>query len=240
MSRYLTTSAITLDRQVRGEYDRLYTLYTATQGLVAAVAEGSAKVTSKLAGHLEPFGEVVVTFVQRGGSTKVTGAVSRRRWGHLSGNLAAWLAAGRCLRLTRMACGGTPDPGSFLLLREACAVLDAGAGGNPQAVALAFTLQLLARVGLQPQLGQCGRCRREVTSGGAFDHGNGYLRCKSCAPAAAPVQPPLSQEALELMRACATIPLQAAATRRAPATAFPEAAALLDQFVSYRLDAPPA
>src|SRR5690606_7475011 len=48
------TSGIVLRRRDYKEFDRLYTLYTEDYGKIEAIARGSRKITSKLAGHLEP------------------------------------------------------------------------------------------------------------------------------------------------------------------------------------------
>jgi len=54
MATYKTEGLI-LRKRLIGETDRLYSIYTKKYGKIEAVADGSAKITSKQAGDLEPF-----------------------------------------------------------------------------------------------------------------------------------------------------------------------------------------
>lgn len=236
MSRYLTTAAITLDRRLRGEDDRRYTLLTRSLGKVEAVAEGSQKITSKLAGHLEPFAEVVVTLVQRTGSVKITGAVSRQRWHRITEDAARYQTATWCLRIARLGTGPTPDAASWRLLRGALSLLDTADPRAAKPVAAAFALQLLARLGLQPQLSRCGRCGAAVAErDGAFDVANGCTLCPACATAGETVVP-LAAATLRELQQGASAPL-ASALRRPASPATDVVIAVIDRFVAYRFDA---
>lgn len=181
MSKYVTTAAITLRMQPRGEDDRLYTLYTSALGLVDAVADGSQKILSKLAGHLEPFGEVVVTLARRGQIYKLSGAITRRRYRQIFAFGIAIDAAGTCLRLTRQLVGNHhPEAGTYALLREMLEQLDAPLPEPAMPMApTVYALQLLTHLGFQPQLTRCGRCQIEVREG-AFDVVAGSMRCPKC------------------------------------------------------------
>ncbi|MDD5110400.1 MAG: DNA repair protein RecO [Patescibacteria group bacterium] len=181
MSRYLTTSAITLRTQSRGENDRVYTLYTGRTGLVEAVADGSQKVCSKLAGHLEPFGEVMVTLVRRGAGYKLSGAIARQRFRRINDSGEAMAAAGACLQFTRrMMITGHPEAETYALLRDALAQLNTPASKFAVSAApTVYALKLLAQMGFQPQLDRCGRCRAAIHDG-SFDVVAGSLRCPRC------------------------------------------------------------
>ncbi len=54
MSSTYLTNGIVLRRRDHREHDRVLTLYTEKYGKIDAVARGVKKITSKLAGHLEP------------------------------------------------------------------------------------------------------------------------------------------------------------------------------------------
>ncbi|HVN15979.1 MAG TPA: DNA repair protein RecO, partial [Anaerolineales bacterium] len=56
--RSFRMEAIVLRHGDWGEADRLLTLYTREQGKVRAIAKGARKLTSRKAGHLEPFTHV--------------------------------------------------------------------------------------------------------------------------------------------------------------------------------------
>ncbi len=49
------TEAFVLKKQIRGDFDRNYTLFTRDFGKVTAVAKGAQKINSKMAAHLECF-----------------------------------------------------------------------------------------------------------------------------------------------------------------------------------------
>ncbi len=53
--RSFRASAVVLRHADWGEADQMLTLYTREQGMVRAVAKGARKMTSRKAGHLQPF-----------------------------------------------------------------------------------------------------------------------------------------------------------------------------------------
>lgn len=61
------TDALVLDKESRGELDGLAILYTKDLGKVVARAKSLKKITSKLAGHLEPLNFVKVRLVEKNG-----------------------------------------------------------------------------------------------------------------------------------------------------------------------------
>ncbi|MBI1960722.1 MAG: recombination protein O N-terminal domain-containing protein [Candidatus Liptonbacteria bacterium] len=60
-----TTEAVVLAKHESGEADTVITLYTRALGKVRAIARSSRKITSKLAGHLEPSSLVTVRLARR-------------------------------------------------------------------------------------------------------------------------------------------------------------------------------
>lgn len=237
MSRYLTTTAITLRVQSRREDDRLYTLYVRGLGVVEAVAEGSAKPTSKLAGHLEPFGEVVVTLVRRGDVRKLTGAVCRTRFRNIASTAWAMETAGFCLRLARtVARVNQPDAGMYVSLRVMLEAVDAmPARDQSHVVSVAYAMHALTMAGLQPQFDHCGQCRREMPHG-FFDAAAGVLRCPRCAEVS-PALPMVNHECLKFMQLIMNTPLPEALRIRCSPAAAVAARGLLDRFLEYHTDA---
>ncbi len=61
------TEAIVLDKKESGDFDNLIFLYTRDLGKVTAMAKSVRKITSKLAGHLEPLNFVRVRLVEKNG-----------------------------------------------------------------------------------------------------------------------------------------------------------------------------
>lgn len=233
MSQYVTASAVTLGWQPRREDDRFYTLYARGIGVIDAVAEGSAKPTSKLAGHLEPFGEVIVTLARRGHMLKLTGAVCRRRFGAITSTVDGMAAAGACLRLARQLMNeGQVDPATYGLLVAALAAVEENrSAGNHEAVSVVFALQLVAMLGWGPKLDRCGRCAAAVIAG-AFDVSAGSVVCPACA-GRAPGLLPLPEESLVYVRAVMAEPFSQALRRTDATPAIPMARRLVAELVSY-------
>lgn len=238
MSRYLTTSAITLRINPRGEDDRVYTLYTSAVGLVDAVADGSQKVLSKLAGHLEPFGEVVVTLVRRGQAYKLSGAIVRRRYRRITESGKTMVAAGACLRFTRqLIVNGHPETDTYALLRGVLEQLNTPLPESAMCAApTAYSLKLLAQMGFQPQLARCGRCHAEICEG-VFDVVAGSLRCPQCVKSSTGQFMPVDTGGVAYLRSVLAQPLpQALRNIPAPPT-LTLARELVEQFAEYHTEA---
>ena len=58
--RSFRATAVVVRHADWGEADRLLTLYTREQGMVRALAKGARKITSRKAGHLQPFTHITV------------------------------------------------------------------------------------------------------------------------------------------------------------------------------------
>ncbi|PIU98272.1 hypothetical protein COS61_02315 [Candidatus Wolfebacteria bacterium CG03_land_8_20_14_0_80_40_12] len=70
-----STSALVLDAENSGEFDKRVYLYTKELGKVVAKARSARKITSKLAAYLEPFNFVRIRLVEKNGF-QITDALS--------------------------------------------------------------------------------------------------------------------------------------------------------------------
>lgn len=77
MEEYVT-DAIVLAKEPRGERDSRYVLFTDRFGKIVARAKGSRRITSKLAGHLEPGTMAKVRFIDKGSAQIVDALKSFR------------------------------------------------------------------------------------------------------------------------------------------------------------------
>lgn len=84
----LSTEAIVLSHKESGELDKIIFLYTRELGKVAAKAVSARKITSKLAGHLEPLNLVKARLIQKNGGFKVVDAIALRKIKRSFGALA--------------------------------------------------------------------------------------------------------------------------------------------------------
>jgi Recombination protein O N terminal len=66
MQEYVT-DAVVLTKRPSGEFDARYTLLTKKFGKMTGRAKSSRKITSKLAGHLEPGSVIKVRFIEKSG-----------------------------------------------------------------------------------------------------------------------------------------------------------------------------
>lgn len=78
MAEYFT-EAIVLDKKEVGDFDGLISLYTKDLGKVVAKARSIRKITSKLAGHLEPLNFVRVRLVEKNGFQVVDALAPRQK-----------------------------------------------------------------------------------------------------------------------------------------------------------------
>jgi recombinational DNA repair protein (RecF pathway) len=67
MEEYVS-DAVVLAKEPRGEKDARYTLFTKQFGKIAGRTKSSRRITSKLAGHLEPGTVAQVRFIEKGGT----------------------------------------------------------------------------------------------------------------------------------------------------------------------------
>ena len=77
MEEYVS-DAVVLAKESRNEQDGRYALFTERFGRVVAKARGSRRVTSKLAGHLEPGTVTRVRFIDKGSAQIVDALKSSR------------------------------------------------------------------------------------------------------------------------------------------------------------------
>lgn len=161
--RVYATEAIVLRRTDFGEADRILTLFTPSYGKVRAIAKGSRRTTSRLAGHLEPFTRTQLLLATGRDLDIVTQAEARERLDALRERLwhatGAWYVAELVDRFLEDA---DPHPRLYRLFIRTLALLDETARRDDRALAwLAlryFELHLLDELGYRPALHTCAGC----------------------------------------------------------------------------------
>ena len=78
MTEYLTET-IVLDTEESGEYDRKVYCYTKELGKIAAKARSARKITSKLAGHLEPLIIGHMRIIEKNGYFQIVDALTLQK-----------------------------------------------------------------------------------------------------------------------------------------------------------------
>ena len=179
--RSFRIQAVVLRHKDWGEADRLLTLYTREQGKVRALAKGIRKVTSRKAGHLEPFTYVTLQLAKGRDLLIVTQAET----------VNAFLAIGEDLVKTGYASyvielldrftyeEESGHPSFFKLLID---TLDRLEKETDAWVAVRYyEMRLLDYTGFRPQLFECANCEREILAEDQFfSFTTGGAICPSC------------------------------------------------------------
>jgi DNA repair protein RecO (recombination protein O) len=166
--RSFRASAVVLRHADWGEADRLLTLYTREQGMVRALAKGVRKMTSRKAGHLQPFTSITVQLAKGRDLLIVTQVETVNAFLSLHDDLektsyAAYVVE-LLLRFSYEEEGGNPT--IFRLLTE---TLDRLEKEDDSWLAIRYyEMRLLDAVGFRPHLFECANCGREILAEDQF------------------------------------------------------------------------
>lgn len=197
--RLYRTEGVVIRRSDVGEADRILTLYTPGRGKVRLVAKGVRRPGSRMAGHIELFSHSTFLVARGRNLDIVTQVQTLQAFASLRQNLEriGW-ASYLVELLDRMAPEQAENDPSFHLLLEALSHLDLGR--DPERVARAYELHLLAYMGYRPQLFRCVSCQGELEARAhVFSPTLGGVLCPRCREQD-PQARPLSLEALKALR----------------------------------------
>lgn len=160
--RSFRASAVVLRHSDWGEADRLLTLYTREQGMVRALAKGARKVTSRKAGHLQPFTHVTVQLAKGRDLLIITQVETVNAFLPLHDDLMktghAAYAIELLLRFSYEDEGA--NPAIFRLLVETLERLEKEE--DAWLPIRYYEMRFLDAVGFRPQLFECVNCGREI------------------------------------------------------------------------------
>lgn len=160
--RSFRASAVVLRHADWGEADRLLTLYTREQGFVRALAKGARKVTSRKAGHLEPFTHVTIQLAKGRDLLIVTQVETINAFLPLRDDLIktgyASYVVELLLRFSYEEEGANPSV--FKLLVETLARIETET--DAWLPVRYYEMRLLDAVGFRPHLFECANCGREI------------------------------------------------------------------------------
>ena len=160
--RSFRASAVVVRHSDWGEADRLLTLYTREQGMVRALAKGARKITSRKAGHLQPFTYVTLQLAKGRDLLIVTQAETVNAFLPLHDDLvktsyAAYVAE-LLYRFSYEDEGGNP-----MLFRLLVETLERIEKEDDAWLSIRYyEMRLLDSVGFRPQLFECVNCGREI------------------------------------------------------------------------------
>ena len=160
--RSFRASAVVLRHSDWGEADRLLTLYTREQGMVRALAKGARKVTSRKAGHLQPFTHVTVQLAKGRDLLIITQVETVNAFLPLHDDLMktghAAYTIELLLRFSYEDEGA--NPAIFRLLVETLERLEKEE--DAWLPIRYYEMRFLDAVGFRPQLFECVNCGREI------------------------------------------------------------------------------
>lgn len=160
--RSLRADAVVLRHSDWGEADRLLSLYTRELGKVRAIAKGARKMTSRKAGHIEPFTHVRLQLAKGRDLLIVTQAETIDSYQPLREDLTKTGYAAYVIELLDRF---VPDeeiavPSLFRLLTETLSRL--AAETEAWLPVRYYEMRLLDFLGFRPQLFECANCGREI------------------------------------------------------------------------------
>jgi len=179
--RSIRVHAIVLRHADWGEADRLVTLYTREQGKLRALAKGARKITSRKAGHLEPFTHVKLQLARGRSLFIVTQADTIEAYLPLRETLVMAGTASYVVELLDRFVYEEEgaNPTLFRLLAETLRRL---AGGEDLWLAVRYyEMRLLDFLGFRPQLFECANCGRKIKAEDQFfSFSAGGVICPRC------------------------------------------------------------
>lgn len=165
--RSYKTAAIVLRGRTYGEADRILTLFSSERGKIDAIAKGSRRTKSHLAGRLELGNEVTLTMHRgRNLDVVVSAEIEQAHWQRLV-SPERYAAANLVVELVDAFC--EPDLAMPDVYRLLTGVLRAiGTSDDPLGVVPRFSLLLLGALGLAPPVDSCIVCGAELQGKGAW------------------------------------------------------------------------
>jgi DNA repair protein RecO (recombination protein O) len=234
--RSIRVHAIVLRHADWGEADRLVTLYTREQGKLRAVAKGARKITSRKAGHLEPFTQVKLQLSRGRDLYIVTQADTIDAYLPLRENLILTGNASYVVELLDRFVYEEEgaNPTLFRLLADTLQRL-AEAGDTWLAVRY-YEMRLLDYLGFRPQLFECANCGREIKAEDQFfSFTLGGVICPRCGQGL-PNLKPISLETLKYLRHFQRSSYGEAARARPSSGVQAEAESLMQGYFTYLLE----
>lgn len=234
--RSFRASAIVLRHSDWGEADRLLTLYTREQGMVRALAKGVRKVTSRKAGHLEPFTHITVQLAKGRDLLIVTQVETVNAFLLLHDDLmktgyAAYVVE-LLLRFSYEDEGANPS--IFRLLSETLDKLEKET--DAWLPVRYYEMRLLDAVGFRPQMFECANCGREILAEDQFFSSTaGGVICPRCGEGL-PNLARLSLEALKYLRHFQRSSYKDASRARPSLEVQKEAEVLMQGYFTYLLE----
>lgn len=224
MNSYYITGII-LSRENIGEKDRLIVFLTREKGKLRAVARSSRRISSKMAGSLEPF-NLVRCWIHIGKTFDIIKGVELiKTFPNLIGDIKRYLLISRIVEFVQyIAQENDESPELFRLLLGTMSAMNDYE--NINSIYIFFWINALALAGYKMRLDRCICGKREVN---AFSSSMGGVLCNDCTEKANDVIN-VSSYALTLLREYAHIKLSEAIKREIPQYLIEEVENIISNF----------
>ncbi|HSH31825.1 MAG TPA: DNA repair protein RecO [Candidatus Saccharimonadales bacterium] len=227
---YYQTVGIVLRRTNLGEADRIITFLAPELGKVRAVARGVRRIKSRLAGHLELFGEVDLMLAEGRSLDVITSARLQRPAEAMASDYGR-LAAGYMLAEMLDRLVGEGAAGRELYESTRAGYLDLINQGASQLLELWFKLRLASALGYRPQLNRCTLCQGQPASQAYFFSSEaGGIVDGSCASSR---RHPMTPNQIKLWRLLLVAPLERVRRLEGAAEAAAASLGTCDAFYDY-------
>lgn len=170
---------VVIKRMNYGEADKVLTIFSDKLGKIKAIAKGVRKISSRMAGSLEPYNLIQLELHEGKSFYIITGVEMISCYdcsGILSGSTKAVYASEIIDKIFEEE---EKNVQAFELFTNALSKLTST--NNNLALRL-FELQILSQAGFEPDLFLCSSCKSRLRSGENFVNNiSGYLLCAKCA-----------------------------------------------------------
>ena len=244
------TPAIVLRSFPWPRWARFYVLYTRDYGKVRAVASGSQKIVSKVAGHLQPFVLTEAMFARGRRVDRLAQARLEKRYAAFSQDFSVYLLGAYLLEVIEsLTQEGVADQAVWESILEVFEEVDQQGKwlmdeqSTPDQYRLRhlsrmFSLRLLDRFGYRPELYRCIHCRKPLQEGViGFSLLHGGVIDEACA-SGYPDRLTLSAETVKILRCGLTYPLLDAQRVIASQECLDQMSSVVDQLIMMQTQRP--
>lgn len=174
--------AIVFSQRRCGEADRIVTLFSRERGFIHGIAKGVRRLTSRRAGHLEPFTNVHVLVTEGSSGMYITAAETLEYYDGLRKDEEAFSHAQNiALVIPHLIYEHDPQPYLYDTVERAFLMLPSLPVQRRYLVEAATLLEIVCRAGLTPDFSSCHVCGKQRCDDAAIlDFTNGGWRCISC------------------------------------------------------------
>ena len=234
-SRTYRAQAIVLGHFEYGEADRILKLYTLEKGKLSAIAKGVRRISSRKAGHLEPFTHVSLFLAKGRNLDIITQAEALNPMIGLREDLQLMAQASYVVEvLDRFTYEEGQNLGLFRLLLQTLRRLETQP--NVDTVIRYYEMRLLELLGYRPQLFECIDCGEAICAQDQFFSPlGGGVACPKCGPARGEAWP-VKKDVLRYLRHFQRSDWGSIASVVIPESILREVTALTEAYVTYLLE----